>query len=68
MTQRNTHHVRLIDGTFSCLHCGVRYTMNMPCPINVHTAAMLAFVDDHAECLNQLRDAPPGAQLDLLKD
>lgn len=68
MTPRNTDHVRLLDGGFSCLHCGARYTMNVPCPINVFTAASEAFVGDHAGCLNQPRDAAPGIQLDLLKD
>lgn len=60
-------HVRLIDGAFFCLHCGTRYTMNQPCPINVFTAAMNTFVDDHEQCVDRSKPGP-GEQLDLLKD
>lgn len=64
---RNTNHVVLLDGSFFCHHCGARYTMNLPAPINVFTKAMEAFVGDHAECLLRSPSAP-GTQLDLLKD
>lgn len=58
--------MRLLDGAFHCAHCGARYRMNQPCPINVFTAASTAFVGDHAACTT---DAEPtqGRQLDLLK-
>ena len=60
-------HVVLLDGRFFCHHCGAAYTMNLPCPINVATAAMNAFVDDHEHCAKG-NDPKPGTQLDLLKD
>jgi len=58
-------HVRLLDGAFSCLHCGARYTMNLPAPINVFTAACNAFVDDHEHCTLGVAE-PKDGQLDLL--
>jgi hypothetical protein len=68
MSRRNTDHVVLLDGVFACEHCGARYRMNVPCPVNVFTAAMQAYVSDHANCEPRAAAAAPGDQLDLLKD
>jgi len=47
-----------MDGhVFHCLHCGQRYALNLPCPINVSVAAMNAFVDLHEHCADTRVDA-----------
>jgi len=58
VSERNTDHVRLLDGWFTCLHCGARYQMNLPCPIDVFTAACNAYVAVHAGCTPGQQAAP----------
>ena len=53
MAKPNTDHVVLIENVFTCKHCGARYPIALPCPINVMVAASRAFVVDHAYCKKQ---------------
>lgn len=51
---KNTDHVVMAGdagNTFHCLHCNQRYTMNLPCNIDVFVAASRAFIALHASCL-----------------
>jgi hypothetical protein len=48
--QYRAPHVFMKDGTFTCEHCGSRYTPALPCPINVFVAMCNGFVDDHEHC------------------
>lgn len=50
MPKTNTDHVVMEGSVFVCLHCGSRYGLNLPCPINVMTAAINAYVLDHKHC------------------
>jgi len=43
-------HVVVIENVFVCHHCGARYPITLPAPINVYIAACNAFVKDHAAC------------------
>ena len=49
-TEKNTDHVYMQGPAFFCAHCGQRYVMNLPCPIDVVVAACQAYVDLHADC------------------
>lgn len=46
----NTDHVVLKGNAFTCLHCGVSYAMNLPCPINLMVDSMRSFTNSHAHC------------------
>jgi len=37
-------------GTATCLNCGGKYTMNLPCLVSVWASAMKAFVKAHSQC------------------
>lgn len=52
MSDQSSDHVVMEGNTFVCLHCGPgqNYKMNLPCPINVMTAAMNAYVLTHKYC------------------
>lgn len=53
MSKKNTDHVVMQGDLFVCRHCGATYKMNLPCPINVMTAAIKAYVDTHKDCTPQ---------------
>lgn len=50
MAARNTDHVVMDGPTMVCQRCGDRYTMNLPCPISVWSAAAGAYIKIHRHC------------------
>jgi hypothetical protein len=50
-TKKDTSHVRIIPpGLFFCLHCGGKYQMTLPVPINIMVASSNAFEKEHRRC------------------
>lgn len=45
-----TDHVVMDGNVFHCSHCGQRYQMTLPCPIDVFVAATKAYVATHRNC------------------
>jgi len=52
--QYDADHVVLEKGTNDCVctHCGQRYHIHMPVPINIMTAIVDAFLEAHHQCEN----------------
>lgn len=50
--QYDADHVVLEKGTndFVCTHCGQRYHIHMPVPMNIMTAIVDAFLEAHHQC------------------
>lgn len=43
-------HTTMSGDELRCFNCGESYTMNMPAPLSIVTAAMKAFADSHEKC------------------
>lgn len=56
-TDRSADHVVMDGHVFHCLHCGARYPMHLPAPVDVFVAASDAFVKLHAACIDERVDA-----------
>lgn len=48
----NTDHVVMLrnTSTIKCLHCGMTYDINVPCPSSVFVAILNAYVESHKHC------------------
>lgn len=60
MVREMADHVRMLDGGgWQCTHCGERYDMAMPAPLDVYAAAAQAFAASHAGCEARWNPAEP---------